>query len=161
LALSGFLSLQVGTGGVLTPEKLYAQQPPTAPKESAQEVTLRSWIGLQVEAIEFKGVSADRLAPLPDQLALQPNQLLDSQKVRDSLRRLYETGLYRTIVVEGIRHGNAVTIIFSGTPSLFIGRVTVNGVNSERLSGVLERSARLNAGTTFSDNKLLQAQTLL
>ena len=159
-ALAGLLSFYAGSS-VFTSEELYAQQAPTPPKESAQEVTLRSWIGLQVEAVQFQGVSADRLAPLPDRLALQPHQLLDSQKVRDSLRRLYETGLYRTIVVEGVRHGDAVTIIFSGTPSLFVGRVTVNGVNSERLSGVLERSARLNAGTTFSDSKLLQAQTLL
>lgn len=135
-------------------------QQPVAPA-SRQDITLRSWAGLQVESIEFKGISVDRLAPLPDQLALQPHQPLDPLKARDSLRRLFETGLYKTIAVEGIRHGNAVTIIFTGVPNLFIGRVTVNGVKSERLSGVLERSTRMNAGTVFTDNKLLQAQTLL
>ncbi|HTZ90156.1 MAG TPA: POTRA domain-containing protein [Alloacidobacterium sp.] len=138
-----------------------AQQPVTEKEEAQQDITLRSWTGLQVESIEFKGISAARLAPLPDRLALQPHQALDPFKVRQSLRRLYETGLYKTILVEGIRHGNAVTIIFSGAPNLYIGRVTVNGVNNERLSGVLERSTRMNAGTVFNDGKFLRAQTLL
>src|SRR5271155_855202 len=136
------------------------QQPTTSTaKEGAQQdITLRSWTGLRVEAVQFKDIPPERLAPLPDTLALQPNQKLDPLNVRESLRRLYETGLYKTILVEGLRHGNAVTIIFSGVPNLFIGRVTVNGANNERLSGVLERSTRLNAGTVFSDSKMLQAQ---
>lgn len=140
-----------------------AQQPASEAKDSSeqQSVTLRSWAGLEVEAVQFKGVSRERLAPLPDNLALQPHEPLDPLKVRESLRRLYETGLYRTMVVEGQRHGNAVTVIFTGVPNLFVGRVTVNGINNERLSGVLERSTRMNAGTVFSDSKLLQAQKLL
>src|SRR5215510_13502613 len=130
-------------------------------QEPAHDMTFRSWTGLKVTAVQFKGISAERLAPLPERLALQAGQPLDPQKVRDSLRRLYETGLYKTILVEGLRQGDAVTIIFNGKPNLFIGRITVDGVNSERLSGVLERSTRMNAGTVFSDNKLLQAQSLL
>ena len=78
------------------------QQTASTAKESAQQdITLRSWAGLQVEAVQFKGIPSERLAPLPDTLALQPNQKLDPLKVRESLRRLYETGLYKTIVVEG------------------------------------------------------------
>jgi len=159
-ALAGLLGLHAGSLHAIG-EDAPAQQASSTPKESAQEATLRSWMGLEVEAVQFNGITADRLAPLPDRLALQPHQPLDPQKVRDSLRRLFETGLYKTILVEGIHHGNSVTIIFSGTPTLFIGRVTVDGVNSERLSGVLERSTRMNAGTVFSDARLLQAQTFL
>ncbi|QNI33619.1 BamA/TamA family outer membrane protein [Alloacidobacterium dinghuense] len=133
----------------------------TARDAAQRDITLRSWAGLQVEAVQFKGIPPERLAPLPESLALQPHQPLDPLKVRDSLRRLYETGLYKTIVVEGLRHGDAVTIIFSGVPNLFIGRITVNGINNERLSGVLERSTRMNAGTVFNDAKFLQAQKLL
>ncbi len=123
--------------------------------------TLRTWKGLQIDGIQFKGIDADRLGPLVQKLAQQPHQPLDPDKVRESLRRLYETGLYKTIEVEGIRRGNAVTIIFDGTPNLFIGRITVEGVKSERLSGVLERSTRMNPGTVFSDDKLQQAELQL
>lgn len=137
------------------------QQASVSVAETAQEATLRAWQGLRVEAVQFKGVPSDRLAALTQMLSLQPNQPLDSTKVRSSLRRLYETGLYKTISVEGLRHGDAVTIIFDGAPNLFVGRVTVHGVGNERLSGVLERSTRMNAGTVFNDNKLLNAQKLL
>jgi outer membrane protein insertion porin family len=129
--------------------------------EQTDDITLRTWKGLQVDAIQFQGIDSDRLSPLPQKLAQQPNQPLDPEKVRESLRRLYETGLYKTIQVEGIRHGNTVTIIFDGTPNLFIGRITVQGVRNERLSGVLERSTRMNPGTVFTDDKLLQAQSQL
>lgn len=138
-----------------------AQQPVPAAQDKPQDITLQSWTGLQVEAVQFEGIDADRLAPLPQQLALQPHQPLDPMKVRESLRRLYETGLYKTISVEGLRHGDAVTIIFNGVQNLFIGRITVEGIKSTRLSGVLERSTRMNPGTVFSDNKLMQAQKLL
>ncbi|WP_081823708.1 POTRA domain-containing protein [Pseudacidobacterium ailaaui] len=125
------------------------------------EITLRTWSGLQVDAIQFKGIDAERLDPLPQNLAQQPHQPLNPENVRQSLRRLYETGLYKTIQVEGQRHGDKVTIIFDGTPNLFIGRITVNGVNNQRLSGVLERSTRMNPGTIFTDDKLQQAQSQL
>lgn len=125
------------------------------------DVTLRTWSGLQIDGIQFKGIEAERLDPLPQKLAQQPGQPLDPDKVRQSLRRLYETGLYKTIQVEGVRHGNTVTIIFDGTPNLFIGRITVEGVRAERLSGVLERSTRMNPGTVFTDDKLQQAESQL
>ncbi|HEX3435745.1 MAG TPA: POTRA domain-containing protein [Pseudacidobacterium sp.] len=133
----------------------------SAQHEANGDITLRTWAGLQVEAIQFRGIEADRLNPLPQRLALQPNQPLDPQKVKDSLRRLYETGLYKSIAVEGVRHGNSVTIIFNGTPNLFVGRVTVEGVSNERLSGILERSTRMNPGTTFTDSKILLAEKQL
>lgn len=132
-----------------------------APPQGSQPNMLVAWSGLRIEAVQFQGIEADRLSPLPRQLALQPGQPLDPQKVRDSLRRLYETGLYKGITVEGQRHGDAVTIIFNGTANLFIGRITVSGVGSERLSGVLEHSTRMNAGTVFTDAKFLQAQKLM
>jgi outer membrane protein insertion porin family len=159
-ALAGF-SLCLATDAYAGADDAQQSATPAAREAAQQDITLRSWAGLQVESVQFKGIPAARLAPLPDQLALQPHQPLDPLKVRASLRRLYETGLYKTIVVEGLRHGDAVTIIFSGAPNLFIGRVTVNGASNERLSGVLERSTRMNAGTVFSDSKLQQAQTLL
>lgn len=143
----------------LAAQESHAQE--TSRQLADRDITLQTWAGLNVEAVQFKGISADRLDPLTQRLALQPNQPLDPQKVRASLRRLYETGLYKTIAVEGIRHGDAVTIIFNGTAHLFVGKITVNGVGEERLRSVLERSTKLNAGAIFTDAKLLQAQSLL
>ena len=108
---------------------------------------LLEWAGLQVVSIAFDGVREDLLKPLPSQLAQQPGIPLDPDKVRDSLRSLYATGLYQTIEVAGVRDGNNVSLIFSGVPRLFVGRVNVEGVKDDRLDAVLDSSTQLQAGT--------------
>jgi outer membrane protein assembly factor BamA len=122
---------------------------------------LQAWEGLYVEAVNFEGVDRLRLEPLPAELPLQAGKPLTSQDVRQSLRRLFATGLYKGIEVEGIRHGSQVTIIFKGAPTLFLGRITVVGVKSDRLTSQLVYATRLNPGTPFSDAKLDQAGTAL
>ncbi|HEY0784864.1 MAG TPA: POTRA domain-containing protein [Acidobacteriaceae bacterium] len=122
---------------------------------------LRAWRGLQVAAVRFVGVSTDRLEPLPSMLDLQPGHPLDPQKVRSSLRRLYATGLYQTIDIEGTRQADSVTLIFHGTPQVFLGRVTIRGVKQENFSSLLESATKLSPGTPFSPDKLARAERLL
>ncbi|MGC2163729.1 MAG: POTRA domain-containing protein [Silvibacterium sp.] len=140
--------------------KLSAEPGAETSSHAATE-NLRAWEGLQIEAVEFQGVERARLEPLPETLALQPHQPLRSNDVRQSLRRLYATGLYKGISVEGERHGNAVTIRFNGTPQLFLGRVTVDGVKNDRLASQLQRATRLSAGTRYDDDKMRRAASLL
>ena len=145
-------------------QQLSAQRPPGVSEASGNAATtpgLDAWKGLTVRSIEFKGVGTDRLDPLPAQLAAQPNQPLDPEKIRQSLRRLYATGLYKTIEVEGVRNGNDIAIIFSGEPAFFVGRVTVEGVKSDRLGNQLQRSTRLNAGTPYNVTRAAHADDLL
>ena len=122
---------------------------------------LDGWAGLPVEAIRFEGVSQDTLDPLPVQLEQQPNTPLDPAKMRASLRRLYATGLYRTISVDGQRQGEGVVLIFKGTPTLFLGRILVRGVKNSRLNTQLSYSTRLNPGTPCTEQKLDRAEKLL
>src|SRR5271163_3609400 len=130
-----------------------------APK--AQVPGLRAWEGMKVAAVQFRGVEAAHLDPLPASLALQPGTPLDGEKLRDSLRRLYATGLYKTIAVEGTRSGNEITITFTGEGRVFIGRVYVDGVKSDRLASQLARAAKMDAGTVYSDTKLDRGVTLI
>jgi outer membrane protein assembly factor BamA len=116
------------------------------------------WAGLQVVRISYEGVREDLLKPLPTQLAQQADTPLDPDKVRESLRSLYATGLYRTIEVLGVRAGNDVSIIFSGTPRLFLGRVNVEGVKDDRLDAVLDSATQLQSGTAYSESKVAAAQ---
>lgn len=141
-------------------QKLSMQPPPTATPEAATE-SLRAWEGLQVEAVEFEGVSRERLEPLPGQLALQPHKPLHGEDVRQSLRRLFATGLYKGIAVEGERLGNKVTLRFNGTPQLFLGRVTVEGLKSDQFASQLQRSTRLTAGTRYDQAKMTRAAHLM
>ena len=130
---------------------------PLAPEDTRQG-SLLEWAGLNVVSITFDGVREDLLKPLPGQLAQQVGVPLDPAKIRDSLRSLYATGLYQTIEVAGVRAGNDVSIIFSGVPRLFVGRVNVEGVKDERLDAVLDSATQLQAGTTYSDSKAALAE---
>ncbi|MGB6870104.1 MAG: POTRA domain-containing protein [Acidobacteriaceae bacterium] len=122
---------------------------------------LEGWSGLQVSEIRFSGVNRDALEPLPEKLPQQPQAPLDPVKVRSSLRRLYATGLYQTIAVEGERQGNSVVLIFQGTPTVFIGRISIKGVKNTQLSNQLNYSTRLNPGTPFTAQKLNRSTDLL
>jgi outer membrane protein insertion porin family len=130
---------------------------PLAPVDYRQG-SLLDWSGLQVTSITFDGVSEGLLEPLPSQLAQQPGAPLDPSKVRESLRSLYATGLYQTVEVAGVRAGNDVSIIFSGSPRLFVGRVNINGVKDDRLAAVLQSATQLQAGTAYSEDKAAAAE---
>jgi outer membrane protein assembly factor BamA len=155
LALLGSLMLNLGSSPGANAQA--ASPSPLAPQDTEKGLLL-DWAGLQVVSITFDGVDANLLKPLPSQLAQQPGAPLDPQKIRESLRSLYATGLYQTIEVAGVRAGDSVTIVFTGVPRLFVGRVNVEGVKDDRLDAVLDSATQLQAGTPFSEAKAAQAE---
>jgi outer membrane protein insertion porin family len=120
---------------------------------------LSLWEGKPVLRIEFVGVAASRLAPLPDQIAQQPGTPLKGDSVRQSLRRLYATGLYDSISVDGRPEGNGVVLIFRGQARTFIGTVTVEGAKGSNINSLLVRTSRLSPGTRFTPGSLTVAET--
>ena len=112
--------------------------------------TVWQWKGLQVNKIEFEGVTFDATDKLPSELTQKVGEPFDPQKVRQSTRRLFASGRYRDIEVRGIRQGNGVTLIFAGSPRFYVGRVTIAGVKSERLTSLLEYATKLTPGTALT-----------
>ena len=135
-------------------ELTVADQPPLA-------TTVWQWQGLQVEAIRFEGVTFEDADTLPKELPQQPGQPLDAEKVRQSIRRLFASGRYRNIGVSGVRNGNSVTLIFTGPPRYYIGRVQIDGVREDRLSSLLEYTTNLNPGTPYASSAVATATTLV
>lgn len=117
-----------------------------------------AFAGSKVTGIRFDGVKASMLGSLPAQLELQPGEILDETKVRASLRRLYQSGLYDTIQVQGLRSEGGVMIVFAGRTRLFVGRTQIFGVSNERLQSQLAGSERLQPGTRYSQRKLDASQ---
>jgi len=115
---------------------------------------LGMYTGKTVVAIEFRGVSESALDPLPKQLPQQVGQKLDPQKVRQSLRGLYASGLYDGIALRGEAVEGGVKLIYDGRARAFFGTTTVVGVKSDRLTSQLERSAGLDTGTAFSPGEV-------
>jgi outer membrane protein assembly complex protein YaeT len=112
---------------------------------------------LPVRRISFIGVSADRLVPLPGHLAQAEGAPLSREELKRSLRRLYLTGLFETIAVEGVREQDGVALTFRGTPRIFIGTVRVDGVKGATVNTQLERASQLEPGARFTPAKLDQA----
>jgi len=112
--------------------------------------TVWQWKGLRVSKIEFEGVTFDATDKLPDQLAQKAGEPFDPQKVRESTRRLFASGRYRDVEVRGIRQGDSVTLIFAGSPRYYVGRVTIAGVKSDRLTSLLEYATKLSPGTALT-----------
>ncbi len=111
--------------------------------------------------IDFEGVAASRMEPLPRQLAQQPGAPLRAEAVSQSLRRLYATGLYDAIAVVGKLENNGVVLAFRGTPRIFIGVVTVTGAKGANTNSLLERVSRLNPGTRFTQSGLDRAEAAM
>ena len=105
---------------------------------------------MRVEKIEYQGVTFASKNPLPGELAQRVGQPLDPAKVTASVRRLFASGRYRDIRVDGERAGSGVTLIYAGTPRYFVGRVSIEGVKSDRLASLLEYATKLNPGSAFA-----------
>ena len=119
---------------------------------------IQAFAGEKVTGVQFDGVTGAMLDPLPAQLELQPGQTLDANHVRASLRRLYASGLYESIEVQGLRSADGVIVVFSGTPRLFIGRTDIFGVKNEQLKAQLIGSERLQPGTRYNQRRLDASQ---
>jgi outer membrane protein assembly complex protein YaeT len=118
------------------------------------QTSIWEWKGLRVKDIQFTGVTFERTDTLPGQLTQKAGEPLDPQKVRESTRRLFDSGRYRDITVRGIREGDSVTLIFAGVPRYYVGRVTINGVKSDRLTSLLEYATKLDPGTAYTDTSV-------
>jgi len=132
-----------------------ATSPPGGSQAGAQP--LAAWQGLTVRSIQYEGVPESWLQPLPAHLPLAAGAPITEEKVKESLRRLYATGLFDDVRVEASREGEGVDIVFRGTPRTFIGRVTVDGAKGATVNTQLQRAAQLVAGTRFTPSKMSRA----
>ncbi len=117
--------------------------------------------GMAVDRIAFEGVTFGAKETLPNELAQKVGQPLDPEKVRESTRRLFASGRYRDLSVRGVRQGDSITLIYSGSPRYYVGRVTIEGITSERLTSLLEYSTKLEPGTAFSEPEIPAGQTAI
>lgn len=118
---------------------------------------MQKWAGLTVTEVRFEGVTVQQLAPLPKKLPLQPDSSFDPAALRASIRQLFATGLYTQIAARGIRQGNTVTIIFQGSPQMFLHNISVTGIKQDLLAAQLQRATRLEIGTKFTQHAMKQA----
>ena len=110
-----------------------------------EPAALAKWQGLPVREISFQGVSADRLQPLPAHLPQEMGAPLDREKVAESLRALFASGLFTGIEAHVTRQGDGVNLVFQGTPREFIGTINVDGAKGATINAQLVAASRLTA----------------
>jgi outer membrane protein assembly complex protein YaeT len=137
----------------VVPLALFAA-PPAAPLGGE---ALTPWEGLPVVRIDFAGVPASRLDPLPARLAQTPGTPLRQENLRRSLRQLYATGLYENVAVEGEHRPEGIVLTFRGTPRAFVGTITVAGAKGAGINTQLAHASRLDPGVRFTPARLDQA----
>jgi outer membrane protein insertion porin family len=143
-----------GLAGAQAPETAPAPAALSSPRDAGLTTTVWDWKGLRVDRILFEGVTFDATDTLPGELTQKVGEPLDPEKVRESTRRLFASGRYRDIQVRGVRQGSALTLIFAGSPRFYVGRITIDGVKSERLTSLLEFATKLSPGTAFSEAQI-------
>ena len=138
-----------------------AANTPQKPESTQSEATvaplsanLTQYAGQTVQAIRYEGVDFDKSDKLTRELTQKSGDPLDPLKVRQMTRRLFATGRYRNIGVRVERSGTGVTLIFSGIPRYYVGRVQIVGVKEDRLSSLLEYGTKLNPGSAYSNSDL-------
>jgi outer membrane protein assembly factor BamA len=146
------------TGTGASPAQGQQTKPAEEKADTSQDAGLTTsvwqWKGLIVEKILFEGVTFDATDTLPKELTQKVGVPLDPQEVRASTRRLFASGRYRDIAVRGVRQGDRVTLIFTGAARYYVGRVTIAGVRSERLTSLLEFATKLSPGTAFTESQI-------
>ena len=110
----------------------------------AQAPGLAAWVGLRIAAVQFRGVAKRSSIRCPARLALQPGR----HSMWSSCARVCGGSMRPASTApskwRGRESGDEVTIIFAGEPRVFIGRVYVDGVKSDRLASQI--GARREAG---------------
>ena len=120
----------------------------------ALATTVWNEAGTRVDAIRFDGVHFSENDPLLAQLTQKAGQPLDPEKVRADLMRLFNSGRYRDISLSGVRNANGLILIYAGVPRFYVGRVSIVGVSSERLTSLLEFATKLDPGTPYTETEI-------
>ena len=153
------------------PVHLLAQQSPApssptagpANQTSAQSPnpafgSIASFLGLRVREIRFPMVSEREKNHLRALLPQKVGQLLNRDLVRDSLKILYDTGLFADVQVSAEKTAdNEVILTFSTVNNYFVGSIAAEGDPGRPSANQLVSATKLQLGEVYTPDKLERA----
>jgi len=98
-----------------------------------------------------------RLATLLQIVELAPGEPLDIRRVTGAVERLFRTGRFEDILVEGEETASGVRLVFRTMPAWFIGRVTVEGVPDPPNPGQLANATEMALGQRYNPQQVAGA----
>ncbi len=123
--------------------------------EPSALAAMSEYAGKTVNAIDLPGVpDAGRLLLM---LPQKTGELLDRDKVRESIRVLFATGLFSDIEAEATPAGSGMQLTFTSSPNLFIGSLNVDGAPSRPNSNQIVNASKFQLGELYNADKLDRA----
>jgi outer membrane protein assembly complex protein YaeT len=147
-----------------SPQVTSQQQPAVAavPAESSPQSPLgpvAAYLGVPVREISFPNVAAREKAHLRELLPQKIGQPLDRELVRDSIKTLFNTGLFADIQVQAEKPApNEVILTFITVNNDFVGSVTVAGEPGRPSANQLVSVTKLQLGEVYTTEKLERAK---
>ncbi len=98
-------------------------------------------------------------------VGLQAGDRLSETRLSEAIERLYATGRYEDIVVEGEAAGEGVALTFHTTPRYFLSRIAVDEIAAPPSSEQLSNASALTLGEAYDEESvqraMVQMQALL
>jgi outer membrane protein insertion porin family len=132
-----------------------AEQSPPVPNPALGAIS--AYLGLTVREIHFTGVPLREQDHLRDLLPQKVGHPLDRDLLRDSVKILFDTGLFADIKVEAEKDDSQVVLTFSTVGNYFVGSVTVEGDPGRPSANQLVSASKLQLGEVFAPEKLARA----
>ena len=126
------------------------------PAASAQTSSdILSYQGLPVREVRLAGVLSDAESKVWSQIAQAQGEALDRDKIRQSIKNLYNTGRYTDVAAEVERTSDGgVRLTFAFQPNFFIGAVDVIGAPDRPTASQIANTTKFQLGEQLTLDKI-------
>ena len=132
------------------------QEPEQTPNHALGPIS--EYLGLAVREIRFNNIPLREQDHLRQLLPQNVGEPLSREQVRDSIKTLFDTGLFADIQVEAQKTSdNRVILTFSSVGNYFVGSITVEGDPGRPSANQLVSATKLQLGEVYSPEKLERA----
>ena len=138
-------------------------QPPSAPPAEASTASVLGpasiYLGRIVREVRLSGIAEREKEHLRQLLPQKVGEALDRDRVRDSVKVLFNTGLFVDIKVEAEKTDDGQVILtFSMVSNYFIGVVSVEGEPGRPTANQIISATKFQLGEVYSPEKLERAR---
>src|SRR4029077_5825363 len=139
-----------------------SQQTPTSSESPPQSPSplgpVSAYLDLPVREIRFSGVAEREKDHLRQLLPQKVGQPLNRDSIRDSVKVLYDSGLFADIQVQAEKADDQVILTFATVNNYFIGSVNVEGDPGRPSANQIISATKFQLGEVYTQEKLDRAQ---
>jgi outer membrane protein assembly complex protein YaeT len=138
--------------------------PPTIQEPAAQTSTppfgpISAYLGLPVAEVRFRGIAEREKDHLRDLIPQKADKPLERELVRESVKLLFDTGLFADLQVEAEKNADDQVILTISTVSnYFVGSMNVEGESGRPSANQIVSSTKFQLGEIYTPDRLERAK---